>query len=73
MDWGTELPLPRQYAPLLVRREPGTVAGWTAGDVAELVRYVKWAGRTRGGRERRETHPFSNLVTVGGEAQGKGA
>ena len=33
-----------------------------AGDVAELVRYVKWAGRTRKRRERRGTHPFSDLV-----------
>ena len=30
--------------------------------MAELVRYVKWAGRTRGRRERRGTHPFSDLV-----------
>ena len=35
---------------------------WTAGDVGELVRYVKWAGRARGVRERRGTHPLSDLV-----------
>ena len=60
-DWGSQSPPPRRYAPPPVQRGPRTVAGWTAGDVAELVRYVKWAGRTRGGRERRGTHPFSDL------------
>ena len=62
MDWDSESPPLRRYAPPPVRRGPGTVAGWTAGDVAELVRYVKWVGRTRGRRERRGTHPFSDLV-----------
>ena len=47
-DWVSESPAPRRYASPTVRRGSGTVAGWTAGDVAELVRYVKWAGRTRG-------------------------
>ena len=47
-DWGSESPPPRQYAPQPVQREPGTVKGWRAGDVAELVRYLKWAGTTRG-------------------------
>ena len=61
-DSDSESPPPRRYAPPPVRRGPGMVAGWTAGDTAELVRYVKWAGRTRGRRERRGTHPFSDLV-----------
>ena len=71
-DWDSELPPPRQYAPPPVRMGPGEVAGWTARDVAELVRYVKWAGRTRGGRERRGTHPVSDLVGRAG-GPGKGA
>ena len=71
-DWGSELPPPRQYAPQPVRREPGTVRGWRAGDVVELVRYVKWAGRTRGGRERRGTRPFSSLVCRAGRPREKG-
>ena len=54
--------VPLQYAPPPVRRGPGTVAGWTAGEVAELVRYVKWAGKTRGGGEKRGTRPFSDLI-----------
>ena len=62
-DWGSESPTPRQYLPPLVLGGLGTVARWTAGNVAKLVRYVKWAGRTRGGRERRGTHPFSDLVS----------
>ena len=33
-----------------------------SGSVAELVRYVKWAGRTRGRQERQGTHPLSDLV-----------
>ena len=45
-----------------MRGGPGTVAGWTAGEVAELVRYVKWAGKTRGRRQKRGTRPFSDLV-----------
>ena len=61
-DWGSKSPPPRQYAPQPVRREPGTVKGWRAGDVAEQVRYVKWAGRTRGGQEKRGTRHFSDLL-----------
>ena len=61
-DWDSECPPPRQYAPPPVRRRPGTVAGWTEGDVAELARYVKWAGKTRGRREKRGPRPFSDLV-----------
>ena len=45
--------------------------GWTAGEVAELVRYVKWAGKTRGRREKRGTRPFSDLVGRAGRP-GKG-
>ena len=44
-DWDSESPSPRRYVP--VRRRPGTVAGWAEGDVAELARYVKWAGKKR--------------------------
>ena len=72
-DWDSESPPPRQYAPPPVQRGPGTVAGWTAGDMAELVRYVKWAGGTRGRRERRGTHPFSDLVGRAGRPGEKGA
>ena len=35
--------------------------------MAELVRYVKWAGRTRGGRKRPGTRPFSDLVNRAGK------
>ena len=71
-DLGLELPPPRQYAPQPVQREPGTVTGLRAGDVAELVCYVKWAGRTREGREERGTRPFSNLVGRAGRPREKG-
>ena len=69
-DWGSESPLPVQYAPQPARREPATVRGWRAGDVAELVRYVKWVGRTRGGREKQvkkvptRTGPCCALSTI---------
>ena len=46
--------------------------GWRAGDVAELVSYLKWAGRTRGGREKRGTRPFSDLVVRPGRPKEKG-
>ena len=59
-NWDWESPPPRQYAP--VRRRPGTAAGWEEGDVAELARYVKWAGKTRGRRDKRGPRPFSDLV-----------
>ena len=43
------------------------VQRWRAEGVAELVGYVKWAARTRGGREKPGTRPFSDLVgRVGG-------
>ena len=71
-DWDSESPPPRWYAPPPVRRGRGTVAAWMAGDVAELVRYVKWAGRTRGRRERRGTHPFSDLVGRAGKPGERG-
>ena len=71
-DWDSESPLPRRYAPPPVRRGPGPVAGWMAGDVAELVRHVKWAGRTRRKRERRGTHPFSDLVSRAGRPGERG-
>ena len=48
------------------------VRGWSAGKVAELVRHVKWAGRTRRERERRETYPFGDLVHRAGRPQDKG-
>ena len=56
-DWDSESPPPRQYA-----SPPETVAGWTEEEVAELARYVKWAGSTRGRREERGPRPFSDLV-----------
>ena len=39
--------------------------------MAELFRYVKWAGRTRGGGGP-GTHPFRDLVHRAGRPQGKG-
>ena len=76
-DWDSESPPPRRYAPPPVRRRPGTVAGWTDGDVAELARYVKWAGKTRGRRDKRGPRTFSDLVGrspgEGEEAQGSDA
>ena len=71
-NWDSESPRPRRYAPPPVRRGPRTVAGLTAGDVAELVRYVKWAGSTRERRERRGTHPFSDLVGRAGRPGERG-
>ena len=71
-DWDSESLPPRQYAPQPVRRGPGTVTGWTAGEVAELVRYVKWAGKTRGRREKRGTRPFSDLVGSAGRPRERG-
>ena len=71
-DWGSELPLPHHYARHPARRVPETVRGWRAGEVGELVRCVKWAGRTRGERERRGTHPFCDLVHRAGRPQDKG-
>ena len=72
-DWNSESPPPRQYATLPVRRGPGTVAGWLAEKVAELVRYVKWVEKTRGRREKRGTRPFSDLVGRAGRPPGRGA
>ena len=71
-DWDSESPPPRQYAPPPVRRGPGTVAGKTAGEVAELARYVKWAGKTRGRREKRGPRPFSDLVGRAGRPRERG-
>ena len=72
-DWGPESPLPRRYAPQPVPREPGTVRGWRAGDVAELVRYVKCPGRTRGGAPEARDPPLQRPGGQPGEAEGKGA
>ena len=71
-DWDSESPPPRQYAPPPVRRRPGIVARWTEGEVAELARYVKWAGKTRGRREKRGTRPFSDLVGMAGRPRERG-
>ena len=62
-DWGSDSPSLRRYALPPVPRGSGTVAGWRAEDMVELVRYVKWAGRTREGRGMRGTCPFSDLVS----------
>ena len=40
--------------------------------MAELVRYVKWAGRTRGGQERRGTRPFFDVVRRAGRPRDQG-
>ena len=48
------------------------VAGWRAGEVAELVRYVKWAGKARGRQEKRGTRPFSDLVGRAGMPRERG-
>ena len=53
-------------------RGPGTVAGWTEGEVAELARYVKWAGKTRGRQEKRGPRPFSDLVGRAGKPRERG-
>ena len=71
-DWDSESPPPRQYAPPPVRRGPGTVAGWTEGGMAELARYVKWAGKTRGRREKRGPRPLSDLVGRAGRPRERG-
>ena len=71
-DWDSESPPPGQYAPPPVRRGPGTVPGWTKGDVAELARYVKWAGKKRGTREKRGPRPFSVLVGRAGRPRNRG-
>ena len=72
-DWGSESPPPRRYAPPPVRKGPGTIRGWRAGDVTELVRYVKWAGTTRGGVGEGRGPPLQRAGRQGGEAKGKGA
>ena len=41
--------------------------------MAEVVGYVKWAGRTEGGQEKRGTRLFSKPGRQGGEAKEKGA
>ena len=61
-DWDSESPPPRRYAPPPVQRGPGTVAGWTAGDVGELVCYVKTGGEDKGRTGEAGSHPFSDLV-----------
>ena len=71
-DWDSESPPLRRYAPPPVRRGPGTVAGWTEGEVAGLARYVKWAGKTRGRREKRGPRPFSDLVGRAGRPRERG-
>ena len=50
----------------------GTVRWWRAGNVAELVRYVKWAGRTRGGQGGRGIRPFCDLVCEAGRPRDQG-
>ena len=69
-DWDPESLLPRQYAP--VRGRPGTVEGWAEGEEAKLARYVKWAGKTRGRRDKRGPSPFSDLVGRAGRPGERG-
>ena len=71
-DWDSKSPPPRQYAPPPARRRPGTVAGWTEGEVAELACYVKWAGKTRGRRKKRGPRPFRDLVGRAGRPRERG-
>ena len=40
--------------------------------MAELARYVKWAGKTRGRREKRGPRPFSDLVHRAGRPRERG-
>ena len=40
--------------------------------MAELARYVKWAGKTRGRREKRGPCPFSDLVGRAGRPRERG-
>ena len=40
--------------------------------MAELARYVKWAGKTRGRREKRGPRPFSDLVGRAGRPRERG-
>ena len=40
--------------------------------MAELARYVRWAGKTRGRREKRGPRPFSDLVGRAGRPRGRG-
>ena len=40
--------------------------------MAEVVPYVKWAGRTRGGREKGGTRPFCDLVGRAGRPRERG-
>ena len=67
-----ESPPPRQYALPPVLRGPRMVAGWMEGELAELARYVKWAGKTRGRREKRRPRPFSDLVGRAGRPRERG-
>ena len=71
-DWDSGSPPPRQCAPPPVRRRPGTVVGWTEGEVAQLARYMKLAGKTRGRREKRGPRPFSDLVGRAGRPRERG-
>ena len=72
-DWGYELPPPQWYARQPARREPGTVRGWRAGVVAELVP-LREVGREdeRGTGEARDP-PLLPTGQQGGEATRKGA
>ena len=71
-DWDSQSPPPRQYALPPVRRRTGTVAGWAEGDVAERARYVQWAGKTRGRRNKRGPRPFSDLLGRAGRPRERG-
>ena len=46
--------------------------GLEGGGVSELARYVKWAGKTRGRREKRAPRPFSDLVGRAGRPRERG-
>ena len=51
-NWGSWLPPLWRYAPQPVRREPGTVRGWRAGDVARSLDEVGREDERRAGEAR---------------------
>ena len=72
-DWCPESRLLQHSAWHVARRKPGSVWGWPAGEVAGLVPYVKWAGRTRDRRERHGTHLFRDALHRAERLQDRGS
>ena len=71
-DWGSASSFLRHFARHPARREQGRIRGWRAGEVVEVVCYLKWAGRKRGQRERRGNDLFRQVVHRAGRPQDKG-